>query len=166
MATAPPMSKLSLIANDRVRFCFAGAMAAPAGFEAATPLAGSAGAAAVPIVCGLSFAAGSKPGRRFPVAAEAASCPATGARAVRQRRNLRIRIRGWRCRHRLLCRRLLRRSNGCHAQRRGQQDCQSHGNLPIEPSSEQSSCLSSVPDHAAAKQLLPMLPASLPLWRE
>ncbi len=37
--------------KDRERFCLAGAIAAPAGLEAATPLAGSAGAAAVPRGC-------------------------------------------------------------------------------------------------------------------
>jgi hypothetical protein len=39
----------SLMAKVRERFCFAGAIAAPAGLDAATPDAGSEGAAAVPI---------------------------------------------------------------------------------------------------------------------
>jgi hypothetical protein len=48
-ATAAPTSRPTLITNDRERFCLAGAMAAPAGLEAAIPLAGSDGAAAVPM---------------------------------------------------------------------------------------------------------------------
>jgi hypothetical protein len=51
MATAAPTSNPTRIASVRERFCFAGAIAAPAGLEAATPLAGSAGAAAVPSGC-------------------------------------------------------------------------------------------------------------------
>jgi hypothetical protein len=46
------MSNAMRIANVRERFCLAGAIAAPAGLDAATPLAGSDGAAAVPIDCG------------------------------------------------------------------------------------------------------------------
>jgi hypothetical protein len=37
--------------KDRVRFCRAGAIAAPAGLDAAMPLAGSDGATAVPSGC-------------------------------------------------------------------------------------------------------------------
>jgi hypothetical protein len=48
MATAAPTINAILIAKVRERFCLAGAIAAPAGLDAATPFAGSDGAAAVP----------------------------------------------------------------------------------------------------------------------
>jgi hypothetical protein len=54
-ATAAPTINAILIANVRDRFCLAGAIAAPAGLDAATPLAGSDGAAAVPSGCAGAF---------------------------------------------------------------------------------------------------------------
>jgi hypothetical protein len=55
IATAAPTIRAILIANVRERFCLAGAMAAPAGLDAATPDAGCDGAAAVPNDCGGAF---------------------------------------------------------------------------------------------------------------
>jgi hypothetical protein len=48
MATAPPTITPTLIRMERARRCFAGAITAPAGLEAATPVVFSYGAAAEP----------------------------------------------------------------------------------------------------------------------
>jgi len=48
MATPAPTSAPTLIRMERTRRCFAGATAAPAGLEAATPLGCTDSAAAVP----------------------------------------------------------------------------------------------------------------------
>jgi hypothetical protein len=52
-ATAAPTIRLTLITNERVRRCFAGAITAPAGREAAMPMPFSYGAAAVPTGAGV-----------------------------------------------------------------------------------------------------------------
>ncbi len=52
-ATAAPMIRPTLITNDRVRRCFAGAITAPAGREAAMPMPFSYGATAVPTGAGV-----------------------------------------------------------------------------------------------------------------
>ena len=48
IAMPAPTRRPTLIANERVRLCFAGAIAAPAGLDAATPPGFTYGAAAVP----------------------------------------------------------------------------------------------------------------------
>jgi hypothetical protein len=60
IATPAPTTAPTFISSDRERLCFAGATAAPAGWEAATPLGVNGWAAAVPKglegVCGLGGA--------------------------------------------------------------------------------------------------------------
>ena len=50
-AAPAPTIKPNLINNDRVFRCFGGAIATPAGFEAAPPLTWTGGATAVPVGC-------------------------------------------------------------------------------------------------------------------
>ena len=50
-AAPAPTIKPNLINNDRVLRCFGGAIATPAGFEAAPPLTWTGGATAVPVGC-------------------------------------------------------------------------------------------------------------------
>jgi hypothetical protein len=51
MATPAPAKKPNLIKNDRICRCLGGAMATPAGFEAAPPVTSIGGATAVPLGC-------------------------------------------------------------------------------------------------------------------
>src|SRR5438874_6414975 len=51
IATPAPARKPSLISKDRICRCFGGAIAAPAGFDAAPPLTSTGGATAVPLGC-------------------------------------------------------------------------------------------------------------------
>jgi hypothetical protein len=55
MATAAPTTTLTLIRMERALRCFAEAIAAPEGLEAATPVFFSYGAAAVPTGFGAPF---------------------------------------------------------------------------------------------------------------
>jgi len=81
MATAAPRTILTLIKNERARRCFPGAMAAPAGLDAATPLVFISGAAAVPTGFGGLLCCGSWPEREadaWPLSPDASVGLATG----------------------------------------------------------------------------------------
>src|ERR1700728_3324861 len=55
IAMPAPTSNATLISKERVRFCLAGAIAAPAGLDAGTPSGLKYGAAAVPTGAGVLF---------------------------------------------------------------------------------------------------------------